>query len=103
MTFEYVVIDSLVIEGKSIIFTGKVGSGEIHVGDDLFLQSPRGQVVVKVASLEPSGFRVTGAVAGDNVVVVVKHVNLEPVADGFRHTAANQIQVQSLTLHGLPH
>ena len=82
------------------MFFGKVGSGEVHVGDELFLQSPRGKIVVKVIGLEPSGFRVAGARAGDNVTVVVEHVNLEPVADGFCLTASNQIHVQSLRLHG---
>jgi translation elongation factor EF-1alpha len=89
----------LLIAGRSIIFTGKVASGEVHVGDNVFLQSPRGQIEVKVTSLEPSGFRVAGARAGDNVAVVVEPVNLEPVADGFRFTAANQISVESLALH----
>ncbi|QMV72449.1 hypothetical protein HS961_06140 [Comamonas piscis] len=100
MIFEFVVVDAFLIEGRSIIFTGKVGSGEVRVGDDLFLRSPHGKIKVKVISLEPSGFRVAGARAGDNLVVVVKHVNLSSVADGFHLTVENQIQVQSLTLHG---
>jgi translation elongation factor EF-Tu-like GTPase len=101
MTFEFAVVDAIRIAGRSIIFTGKVDRGEVRVGDDLFLRSPHGQIKVKVISLEPSGFRVAGAKAGDNVAVVVQHVNLEPVADGLCLTSANQVQVQSLTLHGL--
>ncbi len=100
MTFQLAVVDALLIAGRSVIFFGKVGSGEVHMGDDLFLQSPRGQIVVKVISLEPSGFRVVGAKAGDNVAVVVEHVNLESVADGFCLTESNQIHVQSLRLNG---
>lgn len=98
MTFEFVVVDALLTAGRSIIFFGKVDRGEVHVGDDLFLQSLHGQIVVKIVSLEPSGFRAAGARAGDNVAIVVEHVNLESVADGFRLTAENQVQVQSLTL-----
>jgi translation elongation factor EF-Tu-like GTPase len=101
MNFEFVVVDILLIAGRSIIFTGKVGSGKVRVGDDLSLQSPQGQMVVKVVSLEPSGFRVAGAQAGDNVGIVVEYMNLEPVADGFRFTAGQQVQVLSLTLRGL--
>jgi translation elongation factor EF-Tu-like GTPase len=107
MTFQFAVFDALLIAGRSVIFFGKVDSGEVHVADELFLQSPHGQIVikhgqivVKVVGLEPSGFRVAGAKAGDNVTVVVEHVNLEPVADGFWLTASNQIHVQSLRLHG---
>lgn len=100
MTFEYSVVDVLVIAERCIVFTGKVRSGAVRVGDNLFLQSPHGQVSVKVISLEPSGFRRAGARTGDNVAVVVEHVDLEPVADGWLLTAGNQVYVQSLTLHG---
>ena len=103
MNFEFVVVDVLLIAGRSIIFTGKIGSGEVRVGDNLSLQSPQGQMVVMVMSLEPSGFRVAGAHAGDNVAIIVEYMNLEPVADGFRFTAGKQVQVQSLTLRSPRH
>ena len=100
MTFEYAVVDALLIAERSIVFTGNVTRGEVCVGDNLSLHSPLGQVSVKVISLEPRGFRRAGARTGDNVAVVVGHVGLEPVADGYSHTADNQIHAQALTLHG---
>ena len=100
MTFEYAVVDVLLIAERCIIFTGKVGSGEVRVGDNLFLQSPNGRMSVKVISLEPSGFRKGGARTGHNVAVVVEYVDLEAVADGWLLTERNQVLVQSLTMHG---
>ena len=100
MTFEYVVADAILIAGQCIIFTGKVETGEVHVGDNLFLQSPQGRISVKVISLEPSGFRRAGARAGDNVAVVVEYLDLAPVADGCLLIPGNRVHVQSLILRG---
>jgi selenocysteine-specific translation elongation factor len=100
MAFEYAVVDVLLIAERCIVFTGSVGSGAVHVGDDLFLQSPQGHIAVKVISLEPRGFRTAGARAGDNVAVVVDYVDLARVADGFTLGADNRVEVRSLTLRG---
>jgi len=101
MSFEYPIIDLLVIAERCIVFFGRVGSGTVHVGDDLLLESPQGTIVVKVMSLEPGGFRVAGARTSDHVAVVVEHVDLAPVADGLRVTEGNRVQVQSLVLRSL--
>jgi translation elongation factor EF-1alpha len=98
--FEYRVVDMLPIEGRCIVFTGKVEQGEVHVGDKLLLRSPHGEVGVTVKSLEPSGFRRSGAVAGDNVSIVVEPLNLDVIADGFAHVGGISLQVRSLSLNG---
>jgi len=97
--FEYKVVDLLPIGKRSIVFTGKIGQGEVHVGDSLILSSPQGELAVTVTSLEPSGFRSSCAMAGDNVAIVIACQDLDTVADGFRHVEGNTYQVKSLTLH----
>lgn len=98
--FEYRVVDMLPIEGRCIVFTGNVEQGEVHVGDKLLLKSPHGEVRVTVKSLEPSGFRRSGAVAGDNVSIVIEPVDLDVIADGFSHVGGNSYQVRFLSLNG---
>jgi translation elongation factor EF-Tu-like GTPase len=101
MSFDYAIVDGLVIADRCIVFFGRVGSGAVHVGDDLLLQSPQGTIDVKVMSLEPGGFRRAGARTGDNVAVVVEYVDLAPVADGGRVAEGNRVEVQSLVLRSL--
>ncbi|MFS2139645.1 hypothetical protein [Duganella sp. Dugasp56] len=98
--FEYSVIDMFPIDGRCVVFTGKVEQGEVHLGDKLFLRSQHGEVGVTVKSLEPSGFRRSGAVAGDNVSIVVEPLNLDAIADGFCHLGDNSYQVRALSLNG---
>ena len=98
--FTFDVVDMLSIADRSIVFTGKVGRGEVHVGATLRLTSPAGETVVKVKSLEPAGFRRAGAQAGDNVAIVVEPVDLDDVADGFYQGPGKQFAVTSLTLRG---
>lgn len=97
--FEYEIVDILPIGALSIVFTGKVGLGAVQVGDNLLLKSPLGEVGVTVKSLEPSGFRHAGAKAGDNVAIVIDHLDLAAVADGFSQIEGNSYQVKSLTLY----
>ncbi|WP_028103405.1 hypothetical protein [Pseudoduganella violaceinigra] len=98
--FEYEVVDVLPIGDRCIVFTGKIGKGQVHVGDELRLKSPKGEVGVIVMSLEPRGFRLAGALAGDNVAIVVEPFCLDDIADGFVHVEGITYQVSALTLHG---
>jgi len=98
--FEYEIIDMLPIDGRCVVFTGKVEQGEVHVGDELLLKSPQGEVGVLVKSLEPSGFRWSGAMTGDNVAIVVDPFPLGAIADGFCLDENRSFQIRSLTLHG---
>jgi len=98
--FEYSVVDIFSIDGQCTVFTGKVKQGEVHVGDRLLLKSPQGVVTVTVKSLEPSGFRRSGAMAGDNVAVVVDPFSLDAIVDGFCRGNDSSFEVRSLTLHG---
>jgi translation elongation factor EF-Tu-like GTPase len=98
--FEYRVVDIFSIDGQCIVFTGKVEQGEVHVGDRLLLKSPQGVITVTVKSLEPSGFRRSGAMTGDNVAVVVDPFSLDIIADGFCRGNDSSFEVRSLTLHG---
>lgn len=95
--FEYSVVDMLPIRERCVVFTGHVSHGAVRVGDVLRLRSPAREVVVKVTSLEPSGFRQSGAVAGDNVAVVVEPFDLDAIADGFC-VSGQAYQVKALTL-----
>lgn len=97
---EYEVVDMLPIGDRCIVFTGKVGKGQVYVGDELLLKSPKGEIAVTVMSLEPSGFRRAGALAGDNVAIVVEPFCLDYIADGFVHVEGSTYQVSALTLHG---
>lgn len=97
--FEYRVVDMLPIEGRCIVFIGKIEQGEVHVGDKLVLRSPHGKVSATVKSLEPSGFRRSGAMAVNNVSIVVEPLNLDVIADGFCHVGGNSYQVRSLSLN----
>lgn len=98
--FEYEVVDMLPIGDRVIVFTGKVGKGQVQIGDELLLKSPQGVVGVTVMSLEPSGFRRAGALAGDNVAIVVEPFSLDDIEDGYVYVEGSTYQVSALTLLG---
>ncbi|HEY0589597.1 MAG TPA: hypothetical protein VGD52_25950 [Pseudoduganella sp.] len=96
----YAVVDIFSIDGRCVVFTGKVEEGEVHLADKLILRSPQSEISVTVKSLAPSGFRRSGAKTGDYVAIVVDPFSLDVITDGVCHGDDNSLIVQSLTLHG---
>lgn len=98
--FLFEIVDFLPIVDRHIVFCGRVAQGEVRIGDELFLKSPRAELIVRVASLEPGGLRRSGARAGDNVAIVVPYLDLGPVSDGFRLGPDKTCQTHALVLQG---
>src|SRR5262245_53758664 len=75
--FRFTVEDVFSISGRGTIVTGRVGSGEIRVGDEVRFRSAKGATVrCRVIGLEMMGKRPDVAKAGDSVGLLLSTVEL---------------------------
>ena len=81
--FRFEVEDAFTITGRGTVVTGRVGSGEVRVGDDVRFQTPKGKSMrCRVIGLEAFQKVLQVAKAGDDVGLVLAKVGHEDVPRG---------------------
>jgi len=77
--FRMVVEDVFLIRGRGVVTTGRVETGQLHVGDDLQVN---GGLVVTVAAIEAFRKKLAEANPGDNVGLVFAGVERRQLKPG---------------------
>jgi elongation factor Tu len=62
-----VIADVFTIKGRGSVITGRVHSGAVRVGDEVFFKQQSGVLKIAVKGLESNRAQITEAMAGDNI------------------------------------
>lgn len=73
-SFRMTITDLFNIRGSGVVVTGRVESGVVTVGDEIYIRTSSGVKNIVVAGLEAFHKQVPQAQAGDNVGVLLKGV-----------------------------
>ena len=71
-SFRMTASDVFAIKGRGVVVLGKVESGEIRVGDEIYFNSPSGVQKIAVTGLEMFHKQIPQAVMGDTVGVLLE-------------------------------
>jgi len=70
-SFRMAIADVFTIKGRGTVITGRVASGAIRVGDEIFIKGDSGVTKIAVKGLEANRAQITEAMTGDNIGVLV--------------------------------
>lgn len=71
--------DVFTITGRGTVVTGNISSGEVHVGDTLFINE---NLTTTVTGIEQFRKQMQSAVAGDNVGLLLKDISRDDIKRG---------------------
>lgn len=71
--------DVFTITGRGTVVTGNISSGEVHVGDTLFINE---NITTTVTGIEQFRKQMQSAVAGDNVGLLLKDISRDDIKRG---------------------
>ncbi len=80
--FRMTVEDVFMIRGRGTVVVGKVESGTLHTGDEIFINGQAGTKKAAVGGLEMFHKLLQDANPGDNVGVLLKDVTRDDVRRG---------------------
>ena len=78
-SFHFVVEDVFIITGRGTVVTGRVDSGEVHVGDTVTIN---GSMTTEVTGIEMFRKTLDYAKAGDNCGILLKGITRDDIHKG---------------------
>lgn len=88
--FSMQIEDVFSIKGRGTVVTGKIDSGTIKLGDEVLIQSQRGERKTFVVGIEMFRKMLDQAKAGDNVGILLKDIGKGDVQPGDVLVGSNQ-------------
>ena len=81
-SFRMTIADVFAIRGRGTVVTGRVESGTLNVGDEVYIKGPAGSKKTVVAAIEAFRARLDRAAAGDNIGLLLQNIAREDVQRG---------------------
>ena len=80
--FRLTVEDVFTIRGRGTVVTGRVESGRLNVGDEIYIRRPSSSRKTVVTGIEAFRKQLDQAQAGDNVGVLLRDIGKQDVQRG---------------------
>lgn len=77
--FHMIIDDVFTINGRGTVVTGKIDSGEIHIGDIIYINQQR---TAEVLGIEMFRKNLDYAKAGENCGILLKNISKEEIHQG---------------------
>jgi elongation factor Tu len=81
-SFRMTVADVFSIRGRGTVVTGRVESGTLNVGDEVYIKGPAGSKKTVVTAIEAFRAQLDRAAAGDNIGLLLHNIAREDVQRG---------------------